>query len=270
MRTPLVSVIITTKNEEQYIGVCLESIKKQTYGNIECLVVDNASCDRTKDIARRYTQHVYGKGPERSAQRNYGARMAKGAYVLFLDADMELSPNVIAECVRQKSYAVVIPERSVGTGFWTQCKILERRFYEGVNWMEAARFYNKKIFVSLHGFDEKLTGPEDFDLSQRVIARYGSSSMSRIPSYIYHNENAIFLCELLKKKYYYGKKMRRYITKDENRSLSRKQANPFARYALFFQKPGVLFSDPVHAIGMMVMKILELGALALGALIGGT
>lgn len=83
-----VSVIITTKNEEKNIASCLESIKNQTYPQekIEIIVVDNDSIDKTKEIALKYTDKVYNFGPERSAQRNFGVRQAKGKYILYLDS----------------------------------------------------------------------------------------------------------------------------------------------------------------------------------------
>src|SRR5688500_6010720 len=96
---PLVSVIITTRNEEQVIERLLTSVKAQTYPEIELLVVDNNSEDNTKKITQKYTSKVYDFGPERSAQRNYGASKAKGSYLLFLDADMKLEKDVISECV---------------------------------------------------------------------------------------------------------------------------------------------------------------------------
>ena len=97
----VVSVIVTTKNEERHIGNCLESVKKQSYPreSVEIIVVDNNSKDKTKEIALRYTDKVYDCGPERSAQRNYGVVRAEGKYILYLDADMALSPQVIKECV---------------------------------------------------------------------------------------------------------------------------------------------------------------------------
>ncbi len=66
----IVSVVVTTKNEKKHIENCLLSIQEQTYPHIETIVVDNASTDRTKEIARKYTDLVFDKGPERSAQRN--------------------------------------------------------------------------------------------------------------------------------------------------------------------------------------------------------
>lgn len=268
-------MIITTRNEEEHIEACLKSIARQTHTHIECIVVDNASSDNTKKRARCFTPHVFNKGPERSAQRNYGASKAHGKYLLFLDADMELIPRVVEECIakihdlRPTTYersALIIPEKSIGSGFWAQCKILERSFYEDVDWMEAARFYDKTAFTALGGFDETLTGPEDFDLSQRVRERFGRLSVRRTDSYIYHNEGTIRLTDLLYKKYYYGKKMTRYLGKKQNTGAFAKQANPLFRYGLFFRKPRLLLSDPIHAIGLFIMKTLELGALAAGAL----
>jgi glycosyltransferase involved in cell wall biosynthesis len=69
-----VSVIVPTKNSQQYLARCLASIKKQKHNDIEIIVVDNNSSDKTKAIARKYTNLVFNKGPERSSQRNFGVR----------------------------------------------------------------------------------------------------------------------------------------------------------------------------------------------------
>nr|MCS5620811.1 glycosyltransferase [Nitrospinaceae bacterium] len=95
---PVVSVIVTTKNEERNIGACLESVVQQSMPPLEMIVVDNYSEDKTSEIAREYGAKVFQLGPERSAQRNYGVEKAQGKYILYLDADMRLSPKVIEEC----------------------------------------------------------------------------------------------------------------------------------------------------------------------------
>jgi glycosyltransferase involved in cell wall biosynthesis len=61
MDNPLVSVIIPTYNSSRTLKKSLESIKNQTYENIEIIVVDNNSKDNTKDIALEYTDKVYNK-----------------------------------------------------------------------------------------------------------------------------------------------------------------------------------------------------------------
>ena len=62
---PSVSIIITTKNEEKHIENLLRSITSQTYKNIEIILVDNYSTDRTREIAKKYTNKIYSKGPDR-------------------------------------------------------------------------------------------------------------------------------------------------------------------------------------------------------------
>lgn len=270
MTSPLVSIIITTKNEEEHIQLLLESIRKQTYKIIEIIVVDNNSTDKTKEIANTFGAHVFDKGPERSAQRNFGAQKAKGVYLLFLDADMELTSEVVEECVtlanKNKSCGAVIPERSFGIGFWAKCKAFERSFYLGVPWIESARFYQKKVFQDLGGYDETLTGPEDFELSQRCKQQFGERSIGRISSFILHNEGRLSLWGSLKKKYYYGKKMSRYRKKQSAKGYFDKQANIFTRYGLFFQKKRIILDNPIVFIGMVVLKTLEMGALLAGTL----
>ena len=83
MKKPLLSVIVPTKNSERFLERCLKSIKSQTYKNLEIIVVDNNSNDKTKEIAEKYTKLVFNKGPERSAQRNFGVLKSKGEFVLL-------------------------------------------------------------------------------------------------------------------------------------------------------------------------------------------
>lgn len=254
----LVSVIITTKNEETNIDTCLKSLKAQTYKEIEIIVVDNKSSDRTKEYASQFTKNVYDKGPERSAQRNFGAKIAKGEFVLFLDADMNLSKNVIKECVKKmmnkECAGVIIPEESYGEGFWAACKKLERSFYIGNDFIEAGRFFKKGLFLKSKGFDTTLTGPEDWDLSQRMREL---GELVRIKSLIYHNEGKLSLRTTLKKKFYYSKKISKYMKKSKNNKYSHQQLSIFHRYAIFFSQPLKLFKNPVLGVGMLFMKTCE-------------
>ena len=87
---------------------------------------------------------------------------------MFIDSDMVLSGDVVSACAAQQYHgtykAIVIPEESFGVGFWAQCKKLERSFYIGVDWMEAARFFERRAFEEMGGYNEKNTGTEDYDL----------------------------------------------------------------------------------------------------------
>ncbi|MEK7499315.1 MAG: glycosyltransferase [Patescibacteria group bacterium] len=267
-RNLLVSVIITTLNSQSTLPACLKSITKQRYMPTEILVVDNNSTDETRDIARKYTQRVYIHGPERSFQRNYGAKKAKGTYFLFLDADMELTPRVIEECVSEMSKnsnvgAVTIPERSKGEGFWAACKTLERQCYMGDPNIEAARFFNRNIFWQFGGYDESMTGPEDWDLPYRIRSTY---TIDRIQNFIAHNEGDVKLSKLAMKKFYYGKSATKYIKRHFGRAIFQ-QVFYFLRPSLY-RNWRLLVRRPHLAFGMMIMLTVEQCAGAAGFLWG--
>ncbi|MCX6759632.1 MAG: glycosyltransferase [Candidatus Nealsonbacteria bacterium] len=259
MHNPLVSVIIPTKNSEKFLEKCLESIKNQTYQNIELIVVDNNSTDKTKEIAQKYVDKVFNRGQERSAQRNFGVENSSGEYVVIIDSDMELNENVIESCVKKtKSLeniaGIIIPEESFGIGFWAQCKKLERSFYVGVDWMEAARFFDKNIFEEVSGYDENMVSGEDWDLSQRIEKE---GKIGRINDFIYHNEGKIGLFKIIKKKFYYAGEFTNYAGKNKDSKRFKKQTRIFSRYKLFFSQPKKLFKNPIIGIGMLFMKTCE-------------
>lgn len=266
--SPLVSIIVPTYNSAETLADCLQSIEQQNYKAIELIVVDNHSADDTLQIAKRYTHHVFTRGPERSAQRNFGVERAKGDYVCIIDSDMQLSAEVITECVdairdQPNLKGVIIPEESFGEGFWAQCKKLERSFYVGVDWMEAARFFDKKTYVKLGGYDSSLVSGEDWDLSQRVATL---APLGRIQSLIHHNEGHLKLGRTLGKKYYYAKLIARYLAKTDHAPHTAKQTNILTRYLLYFRQPVKLLKRPHVGAGMLAMKTLEFGAGAMGML----
>lgn len=269
MKPPRVTAIITTRNEEENIRYCLDSIKSQTYKNIEIIVVDNGSSDGTKHIARRYTKLVFDKGPERSAQRNFGASKATGTFVLFLDADMILESGVVDDCVKcmlQKPGmfgGIIIPEVSFGIGYWAKVKAYERSFYVGDDSIEAARFFDRAIFLGSGGFDESMTGPEDWDLSDRIRKNHG---IGRIASYIRHNEGTVTLGRLMRKKFYYAHKVSLYLKKS-NKSIISNRTIYFFRPA-FFRSWNKLLNNPVLTSSMIIMLFMEMLAGGIGYLLG--
>ncbi|HYE22817.1 MAG TPA: glycosyltransferase family 2 protein [Verrucomicrobiae bacterium] len=265
---PLVSVIIPTKNSESTLEDCLKSIKKQSYKSLEIIVVDNSSKDNTKVIAEKYGK-VYEKGPERSAQRNFGVSQSSGEYVLIIDSDMVLSENVIKSCVNtirdQANYkGLIIPEESFGKGFWAQCKKLERSYYVGVDWIEAARFFQRSVYEEMNGYNEEITGAEDVDLPQRIQEKYGNNSIGRVNDFIFHNEQKISLLKTCLKKYYYSKKLDKYAKIAANKRNFAKQSNVIGRFILFFSNPAKLFKNPLVGLGMIFMKLMEFSFGAVG------
>jgi glycosyltransferase involved in cell wall biosynthesis len=260
-----VSVVITTKNEEKNIENCLKSIQLQTWTNIEIIVVDNNSSDKTKELSHGYTKLVSDKGPERSAQRNHGLiDIATGVYGMFIDADMILTPNLVEACVNESSsndhIALHIQEIVLGNGRLARARRFERSFYSGTC-IDGVRFFRLDDFRKIGGFDSALPpGPEDWDLDKRFkqlgklglvssgsfvedwpldnfIYRRGAARPKTLAG-IFHNEDEQSLRRYLAKKSYYSGSMDPYKKKWPGDADVRKQLEFRYRYLVVFVERG--------------------------------
>jgi glycosyltransferase involved in cell wall biosynthesis len=286
MDEPLVSIVITTRNEARNIGRCLEAVSHQTWPNIEVIVVDNKSDDQTKDISRRYTSLVFDKGPERSAQRNHGlAEVATGKYGMFLDADMIITPNLVESCVHMMMttdvVALHIEEKVLGRGYLAAVRRFERSFYSGTV-VDGVRFFDRQTFVDIGGFDETLPpGPEDWDLDKKFkrvgkvellpsvgdaaqwpmadfVNTRGVKHLSRFVG-LYHNEDEQSLARYLSKKSYYSGSMKTYVDKWPNDPDVAKQLGLTYRFFGVFLEDGKwrqLLGHPLLTAGMYSLRVL--------------
>lgn len=133
----MISVVIPTYNEEEYIGKCLEALKNCETPDYEIIIVDGMSIDRTLEICRSYTDRIIveekkeGIGPA----RNRGAVQAKGEIVAFLDAD------------------------SVPCRGWLD--IIQRGFAQEIDAIGGPTYYGKRLydlFSSAVFWSSRLTG----------------------------------------------------------------------------------------------------------------
>lgn len=257
-RKPLISIVITTKNEEANIERCLKSIKSQKYkGKIEIIVVDNFSTDQTVILARKYTDLIFQTGPERSAQRNFGAKKANGRLLLFLDADMQLSPNVIRECVglaRGKGPKTIVAISEIGRGynFWGKALSLEKNcYFQGPTWIIAARFFPRSLFLRFKGYDTHLHAGEDWDLTQRIEEAGFLMLLTR--SYLIHHEQKVSLFTLLKKEAYYIENIGEYA-KRHPLAFSY-QGSLLYRSLIWARSWRDLIAKPLYALGFLTYKL---------------
>ncbi len=181
------SFVIPARNEELHLDACLTSLESQAINNfgnllsIQLIVVDNASKDRTVEIARQHDATIVNVPPGNPGRaRNAGARQACHEYIAFIDADCVLptnwlvntrntlqEPQVVAVGCPQASTPqdapwvervwvnTIVPRESVNT----------RR----VTWLPSFNLLLKREdFFSIGGFDESLETCEDSDLSYRL------------------------------------------------------------------------------------------------------
>lgn len=135
MDKPLISIIIPIYNVSQYITKCLDSIYRQTYKNIELILVDDCGSDDSMTIVHDYlASHVsidahiisHQKNRGLSAARNSGMEKASGEYVYFLDSDDYITPDCIEVLIKplhNKKYDVVVGDYQYSNGEKSDLKL---------------------------------------------------------------------------------------------------------------------------------------------------
>ncbi len=189
----MLSIVIPTYNEEEYLPFLLRSIQAQNHKEHEVIVADAHSTDRTRDIAASFGARVVDGGLP-GAGRNRGAEAAKGEIVLFLDADVILPDPWFLQAT-----VVEFEKRKLGAA---TCKVdpisdkkVDRFFHEFYNyymWVTAATrptapgfciFARRGVHEKIGGFDEQIKLAEDTDYVNRAgkVAKFGLLKSAKIP-----------------------------------------------------------------------------------------
>jgi len=270
----MVSVVLATKNEEANIGNHIECLKKQAYpaDRIELIVVDLDSTDKTREIAKRFTDNVFNF-PEivnlkrvknyRGAQVNFGVAKSRGEVLFLPDTDMTYEPQLIKEAVNlifQRGFdALFVPEEIVGTGYFGKIRNFERSFYNQTC-IDALRFVKRDLFEKIGGFDEKKIefGPDDWDFTKRIKSTGAKITITKAK--IFHNEKRVTLNKYFSKKAKYVAVFDSYINKwgieDED---VRKQFGFWYRYFGVFLEAGKwkrFLSRPDLALGVYFLRFV--------------
>jgi len=253
----LVSIIIPIKNSEKTLETCLKSCLNQTYKNCEVIVIDNFSTDKSAEIGAKFPRVIWEVfGHERNLQRPRGAELAKGEWLVFIDSDMELSPNLIENCLKKSREnknikAFILPEVSEGVGFWSRCKIMERSCYLHYKPMEGVRMMERKAYDQVGGWDKNLIAGEDYDLFEKF--QKANFEIARSNDWIIHNEGKIEIIPFLKKKYYYGKFLKNYLKNAKKRDSGSMARNFFLFRTCYYKHWKKFFRHPFLYIGMFFM-----------------
>jgi glycosyltransferase involved in cell wall biosynthesis len=180
----MLSIIIPTLNEEKYLPLLLEEIKKQkSAGDYEVIVADAGSADKTIEIAKKFGCRVI-RGGLPAKGRNEGAKIARGDILLFTDADNIYLPgdflkNLLEEFKKRKLDVASFPIYPRGNIFdkiaygiynhWVQ---LIQRF---VAYATNSVLVKKSIHQKVGGFDEEIKIAEDhfYAKTAKKLGRFG-------------------------------------------------------------------------------------------------
>jgi glycosyltransferase involved in cell wall biosynthesis len=241
-------------------------VREQTWTDLELVVIDNFSDDGSWEIAQRWAHHAEQAGPERSAQRNLGIERASGPWILWIDADMELPATIVERAMRavldDRSDGVFIPEITIGSGYWTACRALERSCAVEEILVQSPRLVRRDYLLETGGFLESLSGTEDAELRSRMID--DGCRLSWIPDQIIHDEGDMSLGFILSKRYYYGRGLRQYRLRHPG-ALSAQAGSAVAAYRRHWRR---LAASPRLAAGTVAMRAGEFAAYGIGAAVG--
>lgn len=183
---PRFSLVIPARNEEKYLPAVLESVRitidRYTGGRerIEVIVADNVSTDRTAEIARSFGARVATVEKRViGAVRNGGARLARGEYICFADADNPLHPESFNEIDRLLAKPRITggglgcwPERwTLGLAFFFAVMYVPLVWIIGIN--GGLVFCRRADFETIGGYDESMLFAEDvnFMMALKRLAR---------------------------------------------------------------------------------------------------
>lgn len=267
---PLVSIIIPVYNSENTLSLCLDSIKKQSYDNIETIVVESRkSSDRTLEIAEKYDCRIFAlNDKERSPALNYGVRKSKGKYIYRVDSDFVLDKDLVSEAVQMceeegfdAASVYCTPDTSVS--FWAKVRKLEKDCYKGDLTHAGVRFFRRDIFDFIGGFNENLVAGEDYDIYNKI--KKTDYRIGILDSEEIHLGEPKTLKEIMKSQYYYGKTINRFL--NENKAAGLSQVSPF-RSSLFKNWKKFL-KRPDLTLGFIVYEVAVYSSSLAGILSNG-
>lgn len=208
----LVSIIIPLYNAEKYIQLCLSSALKQTYSNIEIILVNDGSTDKSLNICQELQKEdkririINQENKGASIARLEGIKQAKGKYLTFVDSDDVIEPDYIELLVNalEKHQVAIVACNIVKHQVCESPKIirsnhsqilneeeLHKRFFNYDFWGFPGKLYKKGIFENI--YFPKATINEDYVVMAQLFNKYNHIAYIDILLYHYLIHNNVSL-----------------------------------------------------------------------------
>lgn len=197
MISPLVSVLLSTHNQEKYLKEAIESILKQTYQNLEFLVVNDDSTDSTRSILQKYNDKrliviANKKKLGLTKSLNRALRLSKGKYIARMDGDD------ISTRDRLKTQITFLEKNRdiAAVGSWAQViddkgrKVKIRRTpmgFKEINkeipklnpFIHSTLVFRAEVFKEIGPYDESFLFAQDYDLMLRITSRFKTANINK-------------------------------------------------------------------------------------------
>jgi len=275
LEKPKVSIIIPTYNSGETLTECLESVHSQTYPFFEVIIIDNFSSDNTLRIANEFGAKIIQQRCNPAFARNIGIANSTSKYILFLDSDQVLSPQVIEDCIKkcqsEKAGMVRVPEVFIGEVFWSFCSAVWKNYYEEVERLYKAtenlihgepRFFIREQIIHVGMLDNSLLWGEDYALYKKLRKANIKEALSE--SKIFHRELSS-LQKILIKNLRYAKSMPVFLWNAEKKIFPLMFRHAFLTFREVFRG---YRKSPEVIVGCAFLLCLKAYATALGFLTG--
>ena len=187
-QTPLVSVIIPVYNGDRYIVQAVDSALSQTFTDLEIIVVDDGSSDRTQQVLQPYfdrIRYIYQENQGVAAARNIACQLAQGEFLAFLDADDYFLPSKLE---KQLACFDADPALDMVQTGWLMVDETGKDIFEMKPWQQApkldlesfiifkcvrpsAMMLRRKWWEKLGGFNDNFPLAEDLDFALRLALK---------------------------------------------------------------------------------------------------
>ena len=234
------SVVIPCKDEEEYVSICLDSLLRQTTPNsqIEIIVVDNGSTDKTLEILMDYSSEIKAfclPNVSISELRNYGVHKSNGEWIAFIDADVEVNANWftnlaktlyrlkragfdMANIITGSTYSIPKNPTWVERIWFTQLLARDRRNDSYIN--GGNLIVHRKLFEIIGGFNPAFKTGEDVKFCQDALI-YGAKIVKDKSILVVHHGYPKDVKQFFKRERWHGLGMTRYFFRPwKSRDLS--------------------------------------------------
>ena len=197
-----ISVIVPCYNHAQYLDDALHSVFMQSISNWECIIIDDGSTDKTKEVSNAWTHkdsrfkyyHIENSGVSKA--RNYGIGIAEGEFILPLDADDKISEDYMSLALEEfdkneKIKVVYSQAEKFGdeNGFWQLKEFSHFNLAVG-NIIFCSAFFRKSDWENIGGYDANMKqGLEDWEFWIHLLKNNGLAYQIKKVCFFYRINN---------------------------------------------------------------------------------
>lgn len=205
-----VSIVVPCFNQEKFVAEALESVMRQTYGDWECIVVDDGSTDGSAAVIQRYAEkdpRIVGFTKANggvAAARNFGFAKATGELFVPLDGDDQLHPDYLrraVECFNAQPDTVLVHTGTKRFGENRKVWRLPAYSYEKLLWQNMivnTTMYRREAFLRVGGYSSEMVhGFEDWEFYVRLLSPESKVQYVDAPLYLYRIKKSSRSTELV-------------------------------------------------------------------------